>query len=247
MLLATEVRDCLYLNWALAPAALPPLPEGLGLDLQVEDGVTHAFVSLLCFRQANLATGGLTLPGLTFPQANLRLYVRDAEGVPSVYFVRMLLPIWMVPAARGLARQPASPAVFDFPARVGVAGEWTWRVETGGAEARVTAHPGAPACARAPRFGGWERAVEFFRHRPRGYARLGGRLRRSETVPPAAESTPLVARVLRSTWLERLLPGVGAEVWGAPHSAFLCPRLPLELEVETWRRPALAVEVPQPG
>ena len=83
MILQTVVRDCLYVNWAIPCAALPPLPDGLRPEEHEEAGERFAFVSLVCFRQERLHHELAPFLNVSYPQCNLRLHVRDGEGWES--------------------------------------------------------------------------------------------------------------------------------------------------------------------
>lgn len=233
MRLRSLVQDALYLNWALPVAALPALPAPLRLDVFEDgDGTEHAFVSVLLFHhRARLPL--LPFLPLSYPQMNLRLYVRDGDGVPSVVFLDMLMPWWVGPAVRWVAKQPASAARLDFP-RPSLdpdpeRGEWVWRVSQG-ERLEVTARRGAPAWGDGP-LGSWQETVRFFRDRPRGYLADPDRSRRIETEHPAVEVWPMVAEVGEAGLLAEALPAVTAAGanggWPRPHSAWLCPEIPM--------------------
>ena len=67
----------------------------------------------MLFRQEELHHELAPFLRLAYPQCNLRLYARDADGVAAVYFLRMLVPPWVVAGARLLGHQPATPAALD--------------------------------------------------------------------------------------------------------------------------------------
>jgi len=80
-----EWRDVAFLHWRAEPAAVQRLlPPGLAAD--THDG--SAWVGLVAFRMVGIRAPGL--PGLpylgTFPETNVRTYVRDASGRPGVWF-----------------------------------------------------------------------------------------------------------------------------------------------------------------
>lgn len=246
MKLRTLVRDGLYLNWALPAEALPPPPPPLVYEVHADGGRDWVFASVLLFRQEGLHLPALPLLRLSHPQANLRLYILDGDGVPSVLFRRMLVPAWVSPAARLLGRQPARSARFDFPRPSDHpdADEWRWRVHAG-ATLSVTARRGAPGTGAGPRLGSWEATVRYFRDRRRGYAEVGTRLRRIDTEHPPVTVWPLVAEVDDASLLERALPlagardedgGAGPRPWPPLHSVWLCPEIPFVFELGTAAR-----------
>lgn len=224
----TILRDCLYLNWALPLAMAPKLPAELRFDVYDGDRGKVIFASALLFRQQGLHLAALPYPRLFHPQLNLRLYIQDADGVPSVFFVRMLMPAWVAPAAWVLG-QPVAMARFSFPEAIEEAsGEtWRWLVEGEGSLA-VAARLAAPEPSAAPRLGSWEATISFFRHRPRGYAVRAGKLHRIDASQPRVDAWPVAAEVSEHSLLDRLLPGGAFE---GLHSAFLCPQIPMSFEL----------------
>ena len=78
-------RDLLFLHWCFDPAEIQStLPEGLSVD--VFDG--SAWVGVVPFRMEGIRLGRLPpLPGTrSFPELNLRTYVKDESGLPGVWF-----------------------------------------------------------------------------------------------------------------------------------------------------------------
>jgi hypothetical protein len=232
VILESALADALYLNWAIPAAALPPLPStaaSLRYDLApLDDRSSAGFFSLVLFRQVGVHLRGADWLALSYPQANARLYVRDASGVASVFLLRQLAPAWVVPIARAVARQPLSAAILDFPRgpAAGLDGPRRWKVQAGAgfeAEARV----GAPPAARPPKLGEWSEQALFFRERPRTYWSRGATLRRTETEHPAAEVLPMRVELGRTDWLETFLPFAPAGSWADLHSAFLVPEVRL--------------------
>ena len=133
MILETANADALFLNWAIPEPSLPPLPAALSYDTSLHDGRGFGFFSLVLFRQVGLHLQSASWLALTYPQANARLYVRDAAGAPSVLLARQLAPAWVVPIARAIARQPFSAGMLDFPRPGGesVDGARRWRGHAG--------------------------------------------------------------------------------------------------------------------
>lgn len=242
MMLRTLERDCLYLNWALPAASLPDPPSPLRYQLHPWQGEDYVFASAVLFYQEGLHVEGLPLPRLTYPQFNLRLYVLDGDGTPSVLFRCMLMPTWVVPGAKLLTHQPAQSARLDFPrpTRSVGEGEWTWRVARGG-RLEVRAHPGSPQLGAGPRLGTWEETVDYIQDRPRGYAvENGGSLHCIEGVHHRAAIWPLRAELGEAGLLDRLLPLPAGVPWPALHSCWLCPEIPFVFELGLVPKVAMA-------
>ncbi|MFP3942234.1 MAG: DUF2071 domain-containing protein [Thermoanaerobaculia bacterium] len=244
MVLQTTVRDCLYLNWAIPARSLPAVPEPLRHELHAGKDREWGFASAVLFFQEGLRMRGVPWVRLAYPQANLRFNVLDGDGLPAVYFRRMLVPLWVVPAGRVVGRQPTRAARLDFPrpSRDPEAEAWVWRARwrDGGPAGEeglvVTARPGAPQAPGGPDLGSWEETVRFFRERRRGYSRLAGRLRRIDTRQPPAPVWPLKVEVVGA---ELVAAGLGLEPANGEggglgwelHSAWLCPEMSLTFEV----------------
>jgi uncharacterized protein YqjF (DUF2071 family) len=227
VILETALADALYLNWAIPEPSLPPLPKTLAYDTTLDGEASSGFFTLVLFRQVGLHLRSASWLSLSYPQANARLYVRDAVGTPSVFLSRQLAPAWVVPIARTVARQPVSAALLDYP-RAGVEsvdGARRWRGQAGRAF-EVVAKPGAPACG-APRLGDWNATAAFFRERGRAYWQQGGVLRRVETEHPAADVVPMAVEIVVDDWLDTFLPFAPAGSWRELHSAFLVPEVRL--------------------
>lgn len=244
MALRTTVRDCLYVNWAVPSPALPPLPAPLRHELHPAEDREWGFASALLFFHDRLRMKGLPFVRLSYPQVNLRLNVLDGEGMPAVYFRRMLVPFWVVAPARLVSGVPARSARLDLarPSRDPEAEEWTWRVGRPGAAVDgqglvVHARRGAPRPGAGPEVGDWVDTVRFFRERNRGYFRapLGDdELHRIDTRQPREPVWPLRVEVEGAELVARCL-GLAA---GGPndepvlrlHSAWLSPEMPLVFE-----------------
>lgn len=241
MIFHTELRDCLFLNWALPADSLPEPPDGLRWERQPAEGGDLVFASSLLFRQEGMRLSHLPLPRLSYPQLNLRLYVQDAEGMPSVLFLFMLVPGWVVPAARWVARQPAQSARFRYPDPDRLPDEEArWRVEQRGC-LEVSARPGAPRMREGSGKLSWDGLVERLKQRQRGYVLTTRGLRQIATKQPRSEAVPMSVTVDAA---DLLPPKIGdREIeWPELHSAWLCPRMPYVFEVG----PSLAMNVPRP-
>jgi hypothetical protein len=173
---------------------------------------------------------GASWLALSYPQANARLYVRDAGGVPSVFLLKQLAPAWVVPIARTVARQPLSAGLLDFPRRLHAEGTGLdrplrWRF-TAGEAFEASGRPGDPS-SREPRLGDWPATAAFFRERRRSYWSRGGVLGRAESDPPAATAVPMRVELACGDWLGTFLPFAPRDGWAEPHSAFLVPEVRL--------------------
>lgn len=244
MRLRSLVQDALYLNWALPSAALPRPPRPLRYERFGCGDAECVFATALLFRHRGVHLPHLPFLRFTYPQMNLRLYATDAEGVPSVLFLDMLMPRWVGPAVRWVGRQPASSARLAFP-RPSLApeeGEWTWRVEQGDA-LEVVARRGAPGTGEGPVIGPWQDTVRYFRERPRGYVATDGEVRRIETEHPPVAVWPMTAEVTEGSLLRHALP-LGD---GLPrlHSAWLCPEIPFVFQLSLVPRVELEARMPR--
>jgi Uncharacterized conserved protein (COG2071) len=248
MIVQTLVRDCLYLNWALPVAGLPEPPAPLRYELHPWRGEDYVFASALLFRHEGMHLSSLPLLRFSFPQANLRLYTLDAQGVPSVLFLSMLVPLWALPGARWMAGQPASSARLRYPrpSRTPEGAPWHWSVARGAA-LEVSASQGSPQMGEGPCLGSWERTVEHLRRRPRGYSATTGELRRVETSHPAAAVWPLVAEIGESGLLAATLPLAGRDGWPPLHSAWLCPEIPFAFQPSGVAEMEFSGRLPQPA
>jgi hypothetical protein len=237
MHLRTLALDCLYLNWALPHTAAPPLPEPLRYELHRSEGEDYVFASALLFRLSGLHLRSLPFLRLSYPQMNFRLYVLDGDGIPSVLFRRMLVPLWVAPAVRLLGRQPAGSARFDYPSSPldPEVGRWRWtirRLHGFGIEGlEIDARLGSPAKGRGPDLGDWQRTVDYFRQRQRGYALWDHRLREIRTSQPPVEVWPLQVEVADASLVAEALEGGDGDLLRTPHSAWLCPEIPFLFEL----------------
>jgi hypothetical protein len=240
MKLRTVVRDCLFLNWALPAAALPEPPAPLRYQRHEWQGADYVFASALLFHHDAVRWSAFPLLRVSYPQLNVRLYVLDEEGVPSVLFRRELMPAWVAPGVRLVSHHPAASARLDFPrpSRQADAGSWSWRAERDGT-LRVKAWVHSPSFGDGPRLGSWEETVRYFQDRPHGYIEHGGALHRVDASHPPADAVwPLAAEVeggdtLLRLWDGGLAGGAGGD--GGPpegpplHSCWLCPEMPFAI------------------
>lgn len=254
MRLRAKVRDCLYLNWALPVEALPPAPDPLRYELHSSEGRDHVFASALLFHHDSLHLAAFPFARAAFPQLNLRLYVLDEQGVPSVLFRRMLMPSWMATAARLASHQPIEGArlAFPRPSDDPDLSAWRWRAELGrerGNVFEVEARRDASGAGATSVLGPWERMVQHLTDRTRGYARdvVGGALRRVDVSHPAVAVWPVRAEIVSAGFLPRCFGGPEDLPWPPLHSAWLAPEIPFAYDLRLLPRIALAPTVPQPA
>ncbi len=242
------VRDCLFLNWAVPPDALPAPPEPLRYELHRGPEGSYAFVSAVLFRQEGMHLSNLPMPRLSYPQCNVRAYVIDGEGVASVWFWRELVPLWVVPGARLIGGQPAMSAAFQYPSpsRDPAAASWRWRVEAGAA-LEVTAQRGAAVVGEGPSFASWNGLVESLRQRPRGYVISGSGQQRIATSLPSVPVWPMRAEIRDASLVAASVPDFAIEL-PRLHSAWLCPEIPFVFDLVSLPRAlALPDQVPAAG
>jgi len=256
MKLRTRVLDGLYLNWALPASGLPEPPPSLRYERHAWQGSEWVFASVLLFRQQGLHLPLVPFVRLSYPQLNLRLYVLDDDGVPSVFFHTVLVPGWVVPAARAVGQLPAAAAHFRYPppSRQVPAGSWTWRVRRG-SSLRVEASQASPRVGEGPALGSWDDTVRYFRERSRGYAEVAHELRRVETEQPRVAVWPVAAEVADAGLLADCLPlagggdgrggGGGGGGWPPLHSAWFCPEIPFTFELSVAAKIELSPRMPQ--
>lgn len=234
MKLETQARDCLYVNWAVPASAAPELPDGLRYERHAGHEEDEVFVSAVLFRLTELHLRALPIGRLSYPQANVRVYVLDDDDTPAVLFLRTLVPSWVAPAARGIGRQPVHSARLRYPQPTNRVDDecWRWDVRCEGSltlEARLA----SPAIGPGPRIGSWEATVGHFRQRPRGYTLHKGEVRTVKTAHAPVEVWPLEAAIEDGTLMSAMLPEVESARWLAPHSVWLCPEIPFRFELGT--------------
>lgn len=228
----TEARDCLYVNWALPRAAAPALPSGLRYETHRNGEAECIFFSVLLFRLSDLHLTALPVGRLSYPQANLRFYVLDQDDMPAIYFLRTLVPWWLLPAARVFGKQPARPASMRFPkpSQDRDAECWRWRIWRG-ASLTMTATLSKPEIGPGPALGSWDTTLAHFRQRRRTYVRFGQGVRLVRAIRPMTNVWPLRVEVEHSTLLRTALPSIDPAAWRTPHSAWVSPQIPFRFEV----------------
>ncbi len=233
MQLRTLAHDCLYVNWALPRESAPELPAPLRYEAHKWNDREWVFASALLYRLADLHLAALRFARVSYPQMNLRLYVLDDEDIPSAFFLRVLVPLWVAPMSRFLSRQPATAASFSYPSPSSSPGEesWTWTVERSH-RLELSARMASPHLGHGPDLGPWDQAVAYFRNRRRGYAMGDNRLHTIRTSPDAAVAIwPMAAEPGDVSLLCECFTGADEEVWKTPHSAWLAPEIPLNFEL----------------
>jgi len=249
MKLRTEVRDSLFLTWALPEGCLPAPPRPLRYEIRTADGKPYVFASVVLSRQHGLRVPVLPIFSLSYPQFHLFLYVLDGDDRPAVYLQQVLVPVWLGAGMRLVTGLPVGAASFDVPnpSENPEQETWHWRVRAEG-ELAVTARRGAPRIGEGPRFPSWEAMVRSLRDRATTYTQTGDGLRRLElTVNPGTSPWPLVAVAEETTLLSRLLPLAKTTPWPPLYAAWLDPELPIVLALAPERKVAMASGVPAPG
>ncbi|MDA8017995.1 MAG: DUF2071 domain-containing protein [Thermoanaerobaculia bacterium] len=270
MRLGTRARDCLYVNWAVPRSAAPEPPQPLQYEVHEHDGEEIVFASALLFRFQGLHHRALPFFRISYPQLILRLYVTDADGMPAVLFVRVVVPYWVVPVSRLFGRQPALGGFFSYPepsddatsfvdgqdgmarafsgngdgSKIGTLGadeEWVWTLRRGG-RLEVRGELSSPALGTGPALGGWNRVVDYVRRRPVGYVHWDGRLRSlRKSHGTTVPVWPLTVELGATDVLCAAFPRVDPSIWESPHSAWLCPEIPFTFEIG---RPKLLSALP---
>lgn len=232
MRLRTDAHDCLYLNWAVPRSSAPALPEDLTYETHLMNDTEWIFVSALLFRFVGLRARVLPLFRMSYPQMNLRTYVRDSNGAPSVLYLRTWVPVWVWPMSRAVGRQRASAGSFSYPSPSTESDQesWTWRMD-GEHPFEAVAKVSAPVLGDGPDLGDWTRTVRYFQRRRKGYAMWDDRFRTVDKNRPHPVVWPMEAEILKPEALGRIFPMMSTESWSIPHSAWLCPQIPLEFQV----------------
>jgi hypothetical protein len=248
VVLKTIGRDCLFLNWALPASTLPALAPPLRYDSLHADGRQTVFLSAALFRQQILDIPGVRFPKVSYPQLSLRLCTVDGEGMPSFYLCKLLLPAWVLPSVRLVARQQAHTALFDYPPQGAqpVERPLSWQVRKRD-RLEVAARAGTTAAGPGPSLGSWEQAVTYFQRRNRWYFGGPDGLRRLEVESRDAQAVPVAASVVEAGLLGACLAGGVEGGWPALHSAWFSPEIPFVFKLGWAGEAALPRRVPAPG
>ncbi len=142
--LTAEWRNLVLVSYAVGDDLLTPhLPAGMELDR------FHGWAccSLVAFDFLNTRVKGVRWPGyVSFPEINLRFYVRDSFGRRGVCFVREFVPKRMIAwIAKGLYNEPYAHARM---------------------ESRVTEADDSITVSHRLRFGGREHSLEVHASKP---------------------------------------------------------------------------------
>ncbi len=243
MILKSHVRDCLVLNWAIPHSTLPLPPAPLRYEVHSSGGRDWVFASALAFQHEGVHAARCPWLRVGHPQMNVRLYVIDEEGVPSVLFRRMFVPFWAAPGLRFAVGAVVRAARLDLPnSPAAVESGALWRVR-GAGELEVATRLGSAAATEGPRLGGFERTVEILQNRPRGYA-VGSRgLVMVGARHPSVAAIPVAAEVRQRSLLDALFPSPLPPL----HSCWLAPDTPFEFDLNPVASEALPSALPQPA
>ena len=247
MIFRTVVRDCLYLNWALPVDRLPPLEPPLAYDTVAGETGDACFVSVVLFRLRGLHLQSLPALRLSHPQLLVRHCIRDGDGLPALYLRCVLVPAWVLPAARLVLRQPARSGRFTVPRGDGegaIAGRWEVRRR---GRLALAAEPGAPAPSAAPELGSWERTVRYFLRRRESYFSTSGGLRKISVPPRLSEPVPMSVELEEAALLGGCIGRTAPREWPPLHSAWLSPEESFLFEVGAAAEAALPRQVPAAG
>lgn len=244
MIQQTVIQDCLWLNWAVPEACLPPLPAPLGYDVcRTHDG-NFVFVSALLFRQHGLGAE-MKLPGVSYPQCQLHACARDGDGIACAWVFGMWLPNWLATSVRWVGGRPVRGARLEFPGagEPGVRGEsWSWSVRRSrqlAVEANLaSAPPGA-----GPSLGSWKETLAYFRRQRLEYFLVRGKWRRFEVERSSEAAVPVTARVSEDGLVREYLRN-GEDALPGLHSSWLLPEVNISFELAAEAEQAALPEAP---
>lgn len=99
-----EWNDLAFVHW---PVPLESVQDRLPRGLYADRFEGHAWVGLVAFHMQRIGAAGISVPYLgTFPETNVRTYVRDAAGRPGVWFdsldITRMLPVAVARITYGL-------------------------------------------------------------------------------------------------------------------------------------------------
>ena len=247
MILQTTVKDCLFLNWALPLGELPPPPEPLRYQVHEWEGERYVFANALLFRQDRLRSAALPFLRFSYPQFGFRLCTLD-EGGPSSLFTTIVVSSWVLPAARIVARLPATQGYFSYPALdTEVNGDgFRWSVRRRH-RLQLTGAPGAQAIGYGPSLGDWKSTVDYFWHRPRSYVLTSRGLDEIAATQRPGDVSPMKVELHDTSLLQKVQPIGDGAIWQRLHSAWLCPSVRFVFELSPYRQATLPQQVAAPS
>jgi hypothetical protein len=129
----SRLSDVLYLNFAVNQEEVERLlPPETTVDSRLHRGEPWGVFSLVLFRHDPLRPESIGWPQFRFPQVNLRIYVKDSDGTPSVYFKQLYMSSLRAFVTRWYTHQPVTAMTLNFPARVHDGGEYRWNLSDRG-------------------------------------------------------------------------------------------------------------------
>ena len=211
---------------------MPPIPEPLRYQVHQWNDESYVVATALLFRQERLQIDRVPFLRVSYPQFSLRLCTLDADSVPSVLFLSVLVPGWVLPTARLVAKQPAFSARLRYPnpSRTPDADGWRWQVRHRGTLS-VAARQGSPLLAQSPSIGSWHEMTNYVHQRPRGYVLGPSGLRQVELSRQPSAFWPVDVELEEKGLLSACLPKVEADEWSRMQSAWLCPEIPFVFEI----------------
>jgi hypothetical protein len=198
------IRDLMLINYAVDPDRLRPLvPEELQLDLIAgANDSPRALVSAVPFHVADVRSGLLPLPPLSFNQINYRTYVNAGDGA-AVYFFDIRVNSRLVTTATSFLRLPISYEDIEVltmpsPDLSGASGidENIYDPAPHTLRCAVTSS-GPQALAADILIGNWQESVgpsdqavpaDFITERPVGYISVGDSLFKAEVKHPRMDA-----------------------------------------------------------
>ncbi len=178
------------------------------------------------FRQGGLRFRFLPFPRFSYPQLSIRFYVLDGDGVPSVWYYRLLTPPWTVPLSRLAGIHTTRAALLQFPSEnTDCRGEGHWCAR----RTRCLDLVGSLGQHRIgdPNLGSFEGTTSYFLRRNRGYSGENGAVRRLDISAPTAGLNPWTVEVHKDDLLTGWFPSQNGNPWPKVHSAWCCSDRPL--------------------
>ena len=222
----TTIKNCLYVNWALDVERLPPLPPPLRYEKHQGESGEVSLLTATFFRQGGLRFRFLPFPRFSYPQLSIRFYVLDGEGIPAVWYYRLLTPPWTVPLSRLAGIHTTRAAILQFPSRNVLGGDdGLWcarRVSSLALKGSLGAHVRV-----RPDLGSFEATTSYFLRRTRGYSGENGAVRRLDISAPTSGLNPWKIEIYKDDLLAGWFPSPNRTPWPEVHSAWYCSDRPL--------------------